>query len=230
VVDPIVGLNELRGVRWTDMAIEDLGTLGGSHSMAAGINSRGQVVGFALNQTPDPFSMYYFRIFGVGNGTQTRAVMWDKDNTIHDLGTLGTGNDSWGDFVNERGQVAGFSYTSSFPDPITGLPPTHPFLWDPNSGTHGKMFDVGTLGGSSAGSEIPNMQGALNNLGHIVGGSYLADDQNFHPFFWEEGKPIRDLGTLGGSCGTAEAINDADEVVGRADVSGPCAGLIAVSS
>jgi probable HAF family extracellular repeat protein len=225
-VDSILGLNELRGVRWRNMAIEDLGTLGGSHSMAAGINSSGQVVGFALNQTADAFSLFYLQIFGVGNGTQTRAVVWDKGNSIQDLGTLGTGNDAWGEFVNENGQVAGFSYTSPIPDPGTGLPPTHPFLFDPHVGKHGKMFDVGTLGGSSAGSEILNMQGGLNNRGHIVGGSYLAGDQDFHPFFWEKGKTIKDLGTLGGLCGTAAAINDADEVVGRADVSGPCGGLI----
>jgi probable HAF family extracellular repeat protein len=55
VVDPLLGLNELRAVRWKDGTMQDLGTLpGGSHSMAAGINNHGQVVGFALNGTSDP--------------------------------------------------------------------------------------------------------------------------------------------------------------------------------
>ena len=220
VVDPVLGLNELRAVVWKAGIINDLGTLGGNHSMAAGINNRGQVVGFALNSTSDPNSIFYFQIFGSSDGAQTRAVVWDKDNGIHDLGTLG-GDDAWGDFVNERGQVAGFSYTTSRPNPATGLPTTHPFLWQDGKG----MTDLGTLGGTSAGSEIINMQGALNNLGHVVGGSLLSGDQDYHPFFWRAGKRMEDLGTLGGKCGTAAGINDADQVVGRADVSGPCGPL-----
>jgi probable HAF family extracellular repeat protein len=87
------------------------------------------------------------------------------------------------------------------------------------------MYDVGTLGGSSAGSIIINMQGALNDLGHVVGASFLKGDQDFHPYFWKKGEAIRDIGTLGGRCGAAEAMNDADEVAGRADVSGPCGQL-----
>jgi probable HAF family extracellular repeat protein len=222
LTDPVLGLNELRAVRWKDGAIQDLGTLGGAHSMAAGINNQGQVVGWALNGVPDPLSIYDFEIFGATNGTQTRAFLW-QNGLMRDLGTLG-GPDAWGDFVNERGQVAGFSYTDSTVNPITGVPTTHPFLWEEGKG----MIDVGTLGGTLAGSEIVNMQGALNNLGHIVGGSMLSGDQIFHPFFWKKGKPMKDLGTLGGNCGTATAINDTDEVVGRADLSGLCGTLVHV--
>jgi hypothetical protein len=127
-IDPVLGLYELRAVRWRKRQIEDLKTLGGNHSMAGSINNHGQIAGFALNQTSDSYSMFEFQIFGISNGTQTRAALWDKDNNIQDLGTLGTGNDAWADFVNDRGQVAGFSYTTSTADPGTGVPPTHPFL------------------------------------------------------------------------------------------------------
>jgi probable HAF family extracellular repeat protein len=223
VLDPGLGLNEVHAVRWENGSIQDLGTLGGNQSMAAGINDQGQVVGWALNGISDPLSIYDFQIFGSISGTQTRAFLW-QNGVMHDLGTLG-GPDAWGDLVNTRGQVAGFSYTDSNVNPVTGVPTTHPFLWEEGEG----MTDLGTLGGTSAGSEIANMQGALNNLGHIVGGSLLSGDQIYHPFFWKKGKPMRDLGTLGGNCGTATGINDADDVVGRADVSGLC-GTLAPSS
>jgi probable HAF family extracellular repeat protein len=39
----------------------------------------------------------------------------------------------------------------------------------------------------------------------------------FHPFLWERGK-LKDLGTLGGDNGTAIWINDAEDIVGEADL------------
>jgi probable HAF family extracellular repeat protein len=104
-IDPLVGLKEVRAVRWKDGEIKDLGTFGGNGSGVAQINNRGQIAGVALNAIPDPFSLIYLFNFGSSNGTQARAFLW-QDGELQDLGTLG-GPDANAFGLNERGQVTG---------------------------------------------------------------------------------------------------------------------------
>jgi probable HAF family extracellular repeat protein len=201
VVDPLIGIREVRAVIWENGEIRDLGTFGGNQSLLGNINNRGQVAGEATNAIPDPFSLYY-QLGGLTTGTQTRAFLW-QNGQKQDLGTLG-GPDAAGLFVNERGQVVGGSYTNSTPNPTTGLPTLDPFLWE-----KGTMIDLGTLGGTSG------LAGLLNNRGDVVGISNLAGDQTYHPFLWHGGKLV-DLftTTIGGSPITANELNENGEIVG----------------
>jgi len=212
MIDPLIDLPEQRAVLWRDGHIKDLGTLGGNQSAAFAVNNHGQVAGLALNTIPDPFSIYDLLLFGSSNGTQTRAVLWDKDGSMQDLGTLGTGPDAYALLVNDHGQVTGWSYTNSTPNPTTGLPTFHPYLWDRENG----MQDLGTLGGTAA-----QAVNGLNERGEVVGATTLAGDQTHHAFLWD-GKQLIDLGTLGGDNSEAVWLNNAGEAVGGADYTAQC--------
>ena len=207
-IDPLNGVPEIDAVVWKDGHVTDLGTLGGYASAAQAINNRGEVTGLAFNPIPDPYQQYMGPAPNLwANGsTQMHAFLW-RDGAMRDLGTLG-GPDSVGEFVNERGQVAGVSYTSFTPNLNTGIPTQDPFLWD-----KGTMIDLGTLGGTGG------WPWGLNNKGQVTGQSNLADDVNFHAFLWEGGV-MKDLGTLGGNKSSSRWINEAGEIVGRADIPG----------
>jgi len=198
VIDPLTGAPQTLAVLWQNGELISLGTFGGT-SQANAINNRGQVIGVAANTVPDPFSL-------AGFVTQTRAFLWEN-GLMRDLGTLG-GPDSFAQIINERGQVAGFSYTDSTPNDTTGAPTVHAFLWE-----DGQMQDLGSLGGTHA--EVAN----LNNRGQVTGFMNLPGDESRHPFLWERGT-LQDLGTFGGSNGGASWLNDSGDVVGNADLPG----------
>jgi probable HAF family extracellular repeat protein len=206
LIDPVSGANQFRVVLWKDGEIRDLGTLGGTSGQASQINNSGQITGFAYNAIPDAFTP---------NGTQIRAFLWENGR-MKDLGTVG-GPDVLGGHINERGQVAGLSLTNSIANPSTGIPTQDPFLWSKDTG----MIDLGSLGGVAGGPS------ALNNRGQVVGQSSDAadpaacftgnDPDNCLPFLWDDGKLTNlNTHTIGGNPLTANAINDAGEIVGTA--------------
>jgi len=204
MTDPFSGLPVGRAVVWTkDGKVMDLGTVpGGTGSMATAVNSGGQVVGFSDNGVSDAFSMIG------GFATQTRAFL-RQNGVMKDLGTLG-GSDSLASNLNERGQIAGISYTDSNASTnCFWALTTHPFFWE-----NGKMTDVGSLGGTCGAVNW------MNNRGQVVGFSNVAGDQSNHAFFWDKEHGLKDLGTLpGGSFSGANWINDAGEIAGASDVS-----------
>jgi len=209
LTDPATGYPEYDAVVWRHGLIEDLGTLGGSVSQAFAVNHLGQVVGVAANAVPDEYAS------GLGPcttvncwpvTTQQRAFLW-QGRELQDLGTLG-GNDAVAYFVNDRGQVAGVSYTNTTANKTTGLPTQDPFLWE-----RGRMVDLGSLGGTLG------IVYWLNNRGQVAGQSNLAGDKLFHAFLWDRGI-LTDLGTLGGDLSIATSLSDAGDVVGVALTSG----------
>jgi len=201
-IDPLTGLREIRAVVWQSGHIQNLGTFGGNHSFVSEINNRGQVIGLALNTIPDPVSFLGFFFYGSTNSTQTRAFLW-QDGHKRDLGTLG-GPDAVPNRINDRGEVTGGATIDSVPNPTTGLPTYHPFLW-----RKGRMIDLGNCGGTLAGGT------AINNRGQIVGSCNLPGDEFSDPFFWEDGKFI-DLYTssIAGNPITVYALNDRGEAIG----------------
>jgi probable HAF family extracellular repeat protein len=208
-VDPLTGFNEIRAVIWKNGEIRDLGTFGGNQSSGWTINNRGQVAGFALNDTPDPYSMFDLPILGSSFGTQTRAFIW-HNGKMEDLGTLG-GPDALGFYINEQGQVAGLSYTNANPEVLTGVPEIHPFLWD-----KGKMKDLGSFGGAGFPIFTTSING-MNDRGQVIGALPLPGDQTLDPFIWD-GEKLIDMATqgTGGSFFHANVINDVGVVAGGA--------------
>ena len=211
---------------WQNGVKTDLGVLpGGASSAAFWITPNGLIAGNSQIGETDPL---------IPGLPELRAVIW-KDGHIRDLGTLG-GSSSFSQAVNNRGQVTGLAL-NGIPDPFSFfyqylycLPPqiqicpagateTRAFVWDEAEG----MQDIGTLGGPDA---FPSL---INNHGQIAGFSYTdsiphASNGGFptlHPFLWERGKGMKDLGSFGGTTTLAvNGLNERGDVVGGTNLAG----------
>src|SRR5438445_28046 len=101
----------------------DLGTLGGTYSVATEVNANGQVVGYATT----------------AGDAATHAFSWTQFGGMVDLGTFG-GTTGAATAVSANGQVVGYATTA-------GDVVTHAFSWTPLGG----MVDLGTFGGTTSG-------------------------------------------------------------------------------
>jgi probable HAF family extracellular repeat protein len=135
-------------------AVTDLGTVGGTNSMAYGINNHEQIVGAAQTS--------------MGN---YHAFLFDGGRMM-DLGTLG-GSNSWAYGINDQGWMAG----------AAGLPGTnmHAFLCT-NALMNPAMLDLGTLGGTNSAAWMINMRGEMAGWTAMTNGSHHAFFMTNHVF------------------------------------------------
>ncbi len=187
---------------WQDGVMTKLPTLGGPNGVANMINNRGEVVGYAENNTQDAGCPVF----------QFKPVVW-INGQVHEL-PINNGDPVGAAVgVNDNGQVVGVSGPCAALDPNLGLylVDTHAVLWEKDGSAH----DLGNLGGD--GGFGGNHACAINNKGQVVGHSDLTNDTTFHAYLWPDpttGK-MQDLETLQGDfASVALGINDRGEVVG----------------
>lgn len=193
---------------WNGSGLTDLGALPGTNdSEAASVGTTGEPTGASENGMIDPLMGW----------PEAHAVLWSRGKII-DLGTLG-GYESGAGEMNARGQVTGAA-ANSIADPYSLFgwgTQTRGFIWEKATG----MRDIGTLGGPDTISPF------INQRGQISGCSYINSTPNsstslptLDPFLWQHSSKMKDLGTLGGVSGCANALNESGEVAGTSDLSG----------
>jgi probable HAF family extracellular repeat protein len=178
---------------------------GDTVAFAEGINDQGQVIGasgLCSNTALPPF---------VVAPLAPHAVLWEKDGTPVDLGSLVSGgkiNIAGG--INNLGEVDGGSQSSD------GYP--HAFLWTKSAG----MKDLGTLPGDffSSGTCCHT----INDKGQVVGFSFPGPLGSGRAFLWENGV-MTDLNTLiprdsPWYLQSALSINEAGQIAGYGTING----------
>jgi len=207
-------------VIWANQQAADLGTLGGSNSIAFGVNNYGQSVGEAETSVSDPNGEDF-----CGFGTHLICLPFESANGVmNPLSALG-GNNGVATAINNRGEVAGYAENSIL-DPECPAPQVlhfKPVVWE-----KGVIHELPTVGGDPDGVAF-----MINDDGQAVGASGACATFNpidlynltpVHAVLWENGKAIN-LGNLGGTTGQAGGnialdINNLGQVVGSSDLSG----------
>lgn len=177
--------------------IIDLGTLGGTSSVAQGLNAIGQVVGYSTTKLGATHAFVY------SGGKMT------------DLGVLPGGSLSEATGINSAGQISGWGDNGKADS--LNQPVYHAFFY-----AAGKMTDL-----NSFSVDLDTQANAINESGVVVGQSYtntLASSDN-NAFVYAAGQ-YATLGHLpGGAFSAATGLNNSGEIVGWSDTGGGTAGV-----
>jgi probable HAF family extracellular repeat protein len=237
-VPPVEGVVTYHGFLCTidkdgQPTMTDLGTLGGRHSRARGINNLGQIAG---TSEPEPYVNHAFR-YTIGE---------DGLGNMEDLGALPGADASSGTAINNLGQVVGQAMVPA----ASGFWPYHAFLYTGS----GPMADLGTVGayaqteaysindngwvvglatgaGGGLGHAFLCVNGVMmdigapltgfytkatgiNNAGHIVGWARPESGGGTYAFLYIDETTVKSLGTLGRNNCYATGLNNVGQVVG----------------
>ena len=198
---PTVTGHICRGFMWEGGVMTPLPTFGGNQGFATGINSLGQIVGWAETPIQDP-TCHTPQVLPF------RAAMWQpKAGTMQELPPFPGDSTSAATAINQRGQAVGISGECDLA--VGRFSARHALLWE-----NGNVTDIGNLGGTSWHTPM-----AINEQGDVVGFSNPPGDPNgeflVHAFLWTRQGGMRDLGRLpGDATSQALSINSRRQVVG----------------
>jgi probable HAF family extracellular repeat protein len=179
----------------TSYAFAELGTLGGTYSVATDVNDSAQVVGMSFL----PSGSVWQR--------DERAFYW-ANGVMIEIGTLG-GTWSHALSINSSGDVVGRSQIPSTPNQ------THAYLW--NSVTRELQDLNGYLSPADAAAVELRSANHISETRVVAGECRMRDTGATHGFILDlSAVPANftDLGSLGGSIGWADAVNVHLQAVG----------------
>jgi len=185
---------------------------GGHNGAANSINDSGDIAGASENSMTDASCPTYDPSLLQFQRMQFKPVVW-RQGEVTELPTVA--GDSAGTVLslNNAGEAAGTTgpcSTFNF-QLLISMHPAHAVLWERD----GTATDLQSLGGDAQ-AAAGNIALGINNSGHVVGFSSLADDVTFHAFEWsKETGTMKDLGAAPGiTNSSAIAINDRGTSVG----------------
>jgi probable HAF family extracellular repeat protein len=195
-------------------SVADLGSMGGSSTVAFGINGSGTAVGWGETLTGDlgafssnGGSMQHFA--GLSGATDTSAYGINSSGTI--VGTSFVNGQPHGEIWNgsQSTDLGAGIYATGINDSGAVIGGNgHAFLL-----ANGTYDDLGVLPGGSWSSAY-----GVSNAGTVVGYGNLGNGL-FRGFVWTASGGMEELGTFGGNNSYATAINGSGEVVGHASLS-----------
>lgn len=210
------------------VAMTNLGVLSGTvETSGTGINNRGQVTGYADL---------------TGNGTAYRAFVWGAQSGMVALSQPAPYSSTLGFAINDSGVIAGWGSTGANLDAVTWAPGALPQVVPDPYGVAGPSFarsinESGQLAGRhyigsgrymafrhTPGANSPLALGTLggdssqalgiNDAGWVVGDS-VDETNRTKGFLWRPGVGMLNLGAPPGFISTAEAVNNAGQIVGQ---------------